>query len=69
MHQYQSFSVEPNRSYQFAQLSDLLLHYSPMVTTTAPLIKTNLKKEPPLKISEENQNCWVFFFSFFFLSI
>ena len=45
MHPYQSSPVEPNQAYQFAQLSNLLLHYSPMATTTAPLIKTNFKNK------------------------
>ena len=45
MHPYQSSPIEPDRAYQFAQLLDLLLHYSPMATTTAPLIKTNLKEK------------------------
>ena len=43
MHPYQSSPVEPNQAYQFAQLSNLLLHYSPMATTTAPPIKPILK--------------------------
>ena len=43
MHPYQSSHVEPNRASQFAQLSDLLIHYLPMATTKAPQIKTNLK--------------------------
>ena len=45
MHPYQSSLVEPNQAYQFAQLSDLLLHYSPIATTKAQQIKTNLKKK------------------------
>ena len=45
MHPYKSSHVEPNQAYQFAQLSDLLIHYLPMATTKALQIKTNIKKE------------------------
>ena len=54
MHPYQGSPVEPNQAYQFAQLSDLLLHYSPIATTKAPQIKTNLKKKKKKRTTIKN---------------
>ena len=57
MHPYQSSPVEPNQAYQFAQLSNLLLHYSPMATTTAPPIKPILKiKHKKIKEKEKKNH-------------
>ena len=68
MHPYQSSHVEPNRAYQFAQLSDLLIHYLPMATTKALQIKTNIKKEKITSIKKNLKKIKIVgFFFFFFL--
>ena len=67
MHPYQSYDVEPNWAYQFAQLSDLLIHYLPMATTKALQIKTNIKKEKKITTIKKNLKK-IKIVGFFFLS-